>query len=103
MAPPWYGRDSLDCPEPFSVFGLGASLSSAMTISFVVEEPEIEPITGAQSIRTRSSSRRSPVHHKTERARDDRGVANAAEFAASNRKHAASSGILEENQVLEPS
>jgi len=32
------GAISLPCPEPFSVFGFGASLSSAMAFSFVVED-----------------------------------------------------------------
>jgi len=36
---------SLACPGPFSVFGLGASLSSAMAFSFVSKKPHVDPIT----------------------------------------------------------
>ena len=78
------GAISLDCPEPFSVFGRGASLSSAMTISFVVEEPEIEPITGAQaSVPARRAGVVMSNHELNEPAK--RRVANAAESAASKR------------------
>ena len=33
------------CPRPFSVFGLGASLTSAMALSFVIEESRAGPDT----------------------------------------------------------
>jgi hypothetical protein len=39
------GATSLACPGPFSVFGLGASLTSAMAFSFHSEVPQSDPVT----------------------------------------------------------